>query len=85
MTPGFWVPDSVPPNVAHFYHAVKTSHKQFYYPTHHFTGEIANKIYNYVPPLLTSHSDVGKSVIKGNKNNAFDWIESTAIASGVGF
>ncbi len=85
MTPGGWVPRSVPPNVAHFNHAVKTSHKQFYYPTHHFAGETANNIYNYNAPILTSHSDVGMSVIKGNINDAYDWIKGTAVAAGVKF
>jgi len=85
MTPGGWAPNSVPPNVAHFYHAVKTSHKQFYYPTHHFAGETANPIYNYQAPYPTSHADVGMSKILNNKNNAYDWIKGTAISSGVGF
>jgi RHS repeat-associated protein len=83
MTPGGWVPNSVPPNVAHFYHAVKTK-KMFFYPTHHFAGETAKSIYNY-DGSVSSHADVGMSVIRNNKNDAYPWIQGSAVSSGVGF
>jgi RHS repeat-associated protein len=83
MTPGGWVPNSVPPNVAHFYHAVKTK-SMFLFPTHHFAGETAKNIYNY-DGSVSSHADVGMSVIRGNTNDAYPWIQGTASSSGVGF
>jgi len=83
MTPGGWTPNSVPPNVAHFDHAIKTK-KMFFYPTHHFAGSTERAIYNY-DGTVTSHADVGMSVIRNNKNDAYDWIKGTAVASGVGF
>ncbi len=78
-------PMAVPSNVAHFYHAVKTSTSQWYYPTFHFTGGTEYRVFNYRAPYLTSHSDVGESVIKGNINDAYPWIENSAVASGVKF
>jgi hypothetical protein len=76
---------SVPPNVAHFYHAIKTSTSQWYFPTLHYGSGIEHKVYNYQPPLLTSHSDVGESVAKGSINDAYPWIEESATESGVKF
>jgi RHS repeat-associated protein len=78
-------PGAVPPNVAHFYHAVKTSTSQWYFPTYHFSGGIEHKVYNYDPPIPSTHSDVGESVAKGGINDAYPWIEGSAIASGVKF
>jgi len=80
-------PASVPPNVAHFYHAVKTRTDQWYFPTFHFGGGTEQKIYNYRDPILSSHSDVGTSdtATETHINGAENWIQGTAVASGVKF
>jgi len=53
-------------------------------PTLRFRDETRNEIVNN-NGTLTSHSDVGKSVFKGNINNAYDWIRDSAVAAGVRF
>jgi hypothetical protein len=80
-------PSSIPANVAHFYHAVKTRSDQWYFPTFHFAGGTEKKIYNYREPVLTSHSDVGTSDSRTEMhiNGAEDWIQDSAVASGVKF
>lgn len=80
-------PSSVPGNVAHFYHAVKTGTDQWYYPTFHFGGGTEHKVYNYRPPILSSHGDVGISdtATEIHINDAYNWIENSAVASGVKF
>jgi hypothetical protein len=85
-----WVeppPASIPPNVAHFYHAVKTRTDQWYFPTFHFGGGTEQKIYNYRAPILSSHSDVGTSdtATEVHINGAENWIQDSAVASGVKF
>jgi len=80
-------PSSIPGNVAHFYHAVKTRTDQWYFPTFHFSGGTEKKIYNYRDPILSSHSDVGTSdtATETHINGAENWIQDTATASGVKF
>ena len=80
-------PASVPPNVAHFYHAVKTRTDQWYFPTFHFGGGTERRIYNYRDPILSSHGDVGTSdtATETHINGAENWIQDTAVASGVKF
>ena len=73
---------SVPPNVANFYHAVKTS-KSWLYPTVRYGRGTEYKIYNY-NGTLSNHADVGKSQTR-NANLALPLIKATAIASGVKF
>jgi hypothetical protein len=60
-------PRTVPPNVAHFDHAIKTA-KQWMFPTWYFGGsnERAFNRYNGTP---TSHSEIGESRKEGNNDS----------------
>ena len=86
MTTDVGFPRAVPPNVAHFDHAIKTDHtgKQLLFPTWHFSGSNEAPFYNF-DGTTTTHADIGMSVILGNHNNAYPWIKNQAIAAGVGF
>ncbi|NMC83031.1 MAG: RHS repeat-associated core domain-containing protein, partial [Armatimonadetes bacterium] len=88
MTPDFpnVFPTAVPPNVAHFDHAIKTKHtgKQRMFPTWHFSGS-TERAFNNKDGSLTTHADIGMSVILGNHNDAYPWIRGQAIAAGVSF
>jgi len=74
----------VPGNVAHFDHAIKTGTKQWYFPTWHFSGS-NERAFTNDDGSLTTHADIGMSVILGNRNNAYPWIKGQAIAAGVAF
>jgi hypothetical protein len=74
-------PNSVPRNVQHFSHAIKTA-RQAKFPTTTFgSGERAFYKKNGTPTL---HSDIGKSKLLGN-NDAYEWIRQRAIDAGVKF
>jgi RHS repeat-associated protein len=83
-----WWGRSVPPNVAHFDHAVKTWYDQpLVSPTWHFTGENAREFYRTdwaYEGSPTSHSDIGMSYLL-QTSDAYNWIVTQAIAAGVGF
>jgi RHS repeat-associated protein len=82
-----WWGNSVPPNVAHFDHAVKTGHS-IPYPTFHFAGENAKQIYNddgTPGGTLTTHGQVGMSKALGNENPAYPWMMGRAMQAGVKF
>jgi hypothetical protein len=74
-------PNSVPKNVQHFSHAVKTAHQAMYPTTSFGSGEKAFYKHNGMP---TEHGDIGKSKLLGN-NYAYEWIKQQAIAAGVEF
>jgi RHS repeat-associated protein len=80
---------SIPSNVAHVHHAVKTS-TSYKFPTLHYAGAVEHKVYNYKQPYESTHGDVGISLANTSlalfwKNDAYHWIENSAIASGVKF
>jgi RHS repeat-associated protein len=79
-------PTAVPSNVAHFDHAIKTKHtgKQRIFPTWHFSGS-NERAFNNNDGSLTTHADIGMSVILGNHNDVYPWIKGQATAAGVGF
>lgn len=79
-------PASVPSNVAHFDHAIKTDHagRQKGFPTWHFRGS-NERAFKNKDGTLTTHADNGMSVILGNHNDAYSWIKAQAIAAGVSF
>ena len=86
MTTGITFPRPVPSNVAHFDHAIKTQQDgwQSIFPTWHFSGGTERAFNNY-DGSLTTHADIGMSVILGNHNGAYPWIKNQAVAAGVAF
>jgi hypothetical protein len=86
MTDDIGFPTRVPSNVARFDHAIKTKHtgKQLLSPTWHFSGS-NERAFNNNDGSLTTHADIGMSVILGNINYAYPWIKGQAIVAGVGF
>ena len=74
-------PDSVPPNVKHFAHAIKTE-KQRIFPTTRFGKN--EKAFNQYDGSKTEHGDIGESKKRSN-NNAYKWIKQEAINAGVDF
>ena len=79
-------PTTVPPNVAHFDHAIKTKHdgKQSIFPTWHFSGSNEEEFMNN-DGSRTMHDDIGMSVILKRDNNVYPWMRQQAITAGVGF
>lgn len=84
MTHDVGFPKKVPPNVAHFDHAVKTTLTQPYFPTWHFSGSNEEPFNNW-DGTASEHADIGMSVILGNRNNAYPWLKLRASLVGVGF
>ena len=80
---------STPSNIQHFYHAIKTATSHMY-PTLHYAGAVEHEVSNYKQPYKSTHGDVGISLARTPlatfwKNDAYHWIENSAITSGVKF